>query len=177
MTQPQSAIQREIRQRRPFQSRSQEGVIALLRTADVVRRVLARVVEPHGITLQQYNVLRILRGAGAEGLPTLEVGERMIEQTPGVTRLLDRLEAKGLVRRKRCPHDRRQVLCFATPAARRLVDQLDAPMDRADRDALRALETGELDALLRALDRVRSGHAPRGHAPQDRSRAHALKPT
>jgi DNA-binding MarR family transcriptional regulator len=157
VTQPTSAVQREIRQRRPFQSRSQEGVVALLRTVDLVRRSLARVVEAHGITLQQYNVLRILRGAGAEGLPTLEIAERMVEQAPGVTRLLDRLEAKGLVRRKRCPEDRRQVLCFATPAALRLLHELAAPMERADRAALGMLPAAELDALIGLLDRVRCG--------------------
>jgi DNA-binding MarR family transcriptional regulator len=158
VTQPASAVQREIQQRRPFRSRTQEGVIALLRTADVLRRSLARVVEPHGITLQQYNVLRILRGAGGEGLPTLEVGVRMIEETPGVTRLLDRLEGKGLVRRKRCPEDRRQVLCFATPAALRLLDALEEPMSEADRRALGMLEPAELHTLVGLLDRIRAGH-------------------
>ena len=89
-----SALQREIRQRRPFQSAGHEAVLGLLRTADLVRRLGTALVEPYGITLQQFNVLRILRGAGGDGLPTLEVASRMIEQTPGVTRLLDRLEAK-----------------------------------------------------------------------------------
>ena len=68
MGQSLGTVQTEIRQRRPFASRAQECVVALLRTADVLRRALTRVVEPHGITVQQYNVLRILRGAGAEGL-------------------------------------------------------------------------------------------------------------
>ena len=131
--------------------------MALLRTVDLLRRALAGVVEAHGITLQQYNVLRILRGAGAGGLPTLDVADRMIEQAPGVTRLLDRLEAKGLVRRKRRPEDRRQVLRFATPAALRLLDELEAPMDRADREALGMLDPAHLDALIGLLDRVRSG--------------------
>ncbi|HZJ72423.1 MAG TPA: MarR family transcriptional regulator, partial [Planctomycetota bacterium] len=100
-------LQREIRQTRPFPSVEAEAVVGLMRTADVVKRGLARVVEPRGLTLQQYNVLRILRGAGPEGLPTLEIAGRMIEQAPGVTRLLDRLEAKNLVQRARCPRDRR----------------------------------------------------------------------
>ncbi len=82
-----SQLQREIKQRKPFQSRAQEAAIGLLRTADTVRREIASVVEPHGITLQQYNVLRILRGAGALGLPTLEIAARMVEQAPGITRL------------------------------------------------------------------------------------------
>src|SRR6266498_2157591 len=109
-----SAIQGEIKQSKPFPSKSAEGVVALLRTTDLLRRVLSEVAEARRNTLQQYNVLRILRGAGDEGLPTLEIGERMIEQSPGITRLLDRLEAKALVRRKRCLADRRQVLCWIT---------------------------------------------------------------
>src|ERR1035437_4343698 len=106
MAVPESPLQRELRQRRPFQSAAHEAIVGLLRTADLIRRHAAAVVEPHGITTQQFNVLRILRGAGGDGLPTLEVGARMVEQTPGVTRLLDRLEAKDLVRRQRCPNDR-----------------------------------------------------------------------
>jgi DNA-binding MarR family transcriptional regulator len=148
-------LQRELRQKRPFQSTAHEALVDLLHTADVVRRRLAAVIEPAGITVQQFNVLRILRGAGDEGLPTLEVAARMIEQTPGITRLLDRLEAKALVRRQRCPKDRRQHLCWITPAGRTLLDRLDAPvLALGDRIA------GELDAsgrrrLIQLLDTVR----------------------
>src|SRR5438067_12213601 len=99
-----------------------------MRTADVIRRFIGTVIEPHGITSQQYNVLRILRGAGLEGLPTLEIAERMIEQAPGITRLLDRLEAKKLVRRERPSDNRRQVLCYVTKAGLDLVRELDAPI-------------------------------------------------
>lgn len=154
-----STLQREIRQRRPFRSRSQEGVIALLRTVDVVRRGLAQVVEGHDITLQQYNVLRILRGAGEEGLPTLDIANRMIEHAPGVTRLIDRLEGKGLVRRHRPADDRRQVLCAATTAALALLELLEAPMDRADRQALGMLDAGQLDSLIGLLELIRT-HSP-----------------
>src|SRR5204863_9342501 len=108
---PGSALQREIRQRKPFRSPTQEAVVGLLRSTDRVRRARAGVVEPRGITLQQYNVLRILRGARPRGLPTLEIAARMVEHAPGITRLLDRLEAKTLVRRQRPAGDRRQVVC------------------------------------------------------------------
>ncbi|HEV8579625.1 MAG TPA: MarR family transcriptional regulator [Thermoanaerobaculia bacterium] len=151
-----SPLQREIRQGKPFRSQSQEVVVALLRTADLVRRIVGRVLEPYGITPQQYNVLRILRGAGEQGLPTLEIGERMIEQTPGITRLLDRLEAKKLVRRERCREDRRQVLCWLTAAGLGLVERLDEPIDSADAEAVAMLGTEEQEKLLRLLDAIRS---------------------
>lgn len=153
-----SALQREIQQTKPFSSPSQEGILGLLRTADVIRRSLARVLEPFDITPQQYNVLRILRGAGCQGLPTLTIGERMVEEAPGVTRLVDRLEAKRLVRRERSPQDRRQVLCWLTPEGLALVERIDAPMDEAD-DAVLAMLTAEDQLqLIRLLDAIRAGY-------------------
>jgi DNA-binding MarR family transcriptional regulator len=149
------SLREEIRQRRPFRSRGHEGVVSLLLTADRLRRDLARVVEPHGLTLQQYNVLRILRGAAGQALPTLDVAERMIERTPGITRLLDRLERKGLVRRERCPEDRRQVLVALSPAGRRLLAGLDAPMARADDRLQDRLGTRRTVTLIRLLETVR----------------------
>lgn len=153
-----SPILREIRQTKPFRSKGQEVLVALLRTADVVRRAISRVLEPYDITPQQYNVLRILRGAGEQGLPTLEIADRMIEQAPGVTRLLDRLEAKGWVRRQRCPEDRRQVLCWLTPAGLDLVTRLDEPVESADAEAVAELSPEDQDHLLRLLDTVRAAH-------------------
>src|SRR4051812_12599152 len=139
-----------------FRSREQEATLGLLRTADAVKRSLAQVIEPHGITPQQYNVLRILRGAGAEGLPTLTIGERMIEQTPGVTRLVDRLERKGLVARSPCPKDRRRVFCRITPTGLDLLKELDEPVNRWDARTVSVLPPVELDSLITLLDRVRS---------------------
>ncbi len=130
--------------------------MSLLRTADLVRRVVGRTLEPYDITAQQYNVLRILRGAGEQGLPTLEIADRMIEQAPGVTRLLDRLEVKGLVRRQRCAQDRRQVLCWLTPTGLELVERLDEPVDSADAEAVAMLTPEEQDRLLRMLDAIRA---------------------
>jgi DNA-binding MarR family transcriptional regulator len=133
--------------------------VALLRTADVVRRYIARVLEPYGITPQQFNVMRILRGAGPDGTPTLTIAERMIEEAPGITRLLDRLEAKGMVRRQRCPEDRRQVLCHATPQALDLLGRIDGAMNEADDTALGPLSEEDKAQLIRLLDAVRSRHA------------------
>jgi MarR family transcriptional regulator, organic hydroperoxide resistance regulator len=148
----------ELKQRKPFRTTAEEAAVSLMRTADLVRRIGATVIEPHGITMQQYNVLRILRGAGEEGLPTLEVGERMVEQTPGVTRLLDRLEAKGLVRRQRCPKDRRQHLCWITPAGLTLLESLDEPVRAATDAALKGLNHEQRIAFIGLLDAIRAAH-------------------
>lgn len=156
---PTSRLQRETRQRRPFRSPAQEAAVALLRTADTVRRHFSELLESHGITLPQYNVLRVLRGAGPDGLPTLEVADRLIERTPGITRMMDRLEAKGWVWRERSPEDRRVVICHLAPAGGKLLARLDAPMDEADERALKPLTVTELKRLIDMLDRVRDYHA------------------
>jgi DNA-binding MarR family transcriptional regulator len=153
-----SALQHELRQRRPFASPAHEAIVGLLRTADLVRRHAAALVEPYGITLQQYNVLRILRGAGDAGLPTLEVADRMIEQTPGVTRLLDRLEAKELVRRQRCPRDRRQHLCWIAPKGLALLEKTDALSTRAAEESLKGLRPKDRVAFILLLDAIRAAH-------------------
>ena len=132
--------------------------MALMRTADLVRRHATALLEPHGLTLQQYNVLRILRGAGADGLPTLEIADRMIERTPGITRLLDRLEAKELVRRQRCPKDRRQHLCWATPKALAILQKIDAPAMRQAEETMKGLRHKDRETFVGLLDAVRAPH-------------------
>jgi DNA-binding MarR family transcriptional regulator len=141
-----------------FRSREQQATLGLLRTADAMKRSLAQVIDPHGITPQQYNVLRILRGAEPDGLPTLTIGERMIEHTPGVTRLVDRLERKGLVERTPCPKDRRRVFCRITSKGLELLTELDEPVNRWDTQALSVLQPADLDSLITLLDRVRASN-------------------
>jgi len=150
-----SRIQSEIKQKRPFGSKEQEAAIALLRTADVVRRRIAEVIQPHGVTPQQYNVLRILAGAGAAGMPTLEIAARMIERAPGITRLLDRLEAKRMIRRERCPTDRREVTCRISEPGLQLLKRMEETVNRADHAAIKNLATRELEQLIALLDGVR----------------------
>jgi len=104
------------------------------------------------------NVLRILRGAGTGGLPTLEIAQRMVERTPGITRLIDRLERKGLVARVRSKSDRRVVFCHVTESALELLSRLDAVIDDADRAAVEALGEQELGKLVELLDRIRAWH-------------------
>ncbi len=148
------------RKTRKPDSSAQTAIVGLIRTTDLVRRRLTAVVEPQGLTLQQFNVLRILRGAGSSGLPTLSVAERMVEQTPGVTRLLDRLAAKGLVRRERCAADRRQHLCWITHEGLELLRALDAPVLDADEAIMAPLSDEERLTLTGLLDRVREGLPP-----------------
>jgi DNA-binding MarR family transcriptional regulator len=136
-------------------SRQQKAVVSILRAATYVRRFGSRVFDRHDITSQQYNVLRILRGAAPASLPTLDIAERMIQQTPGITRLLDRLEFKKLVRRERPAGDRRQVLCYVTEAGLDLLNELDGPLKKQAQQALQMLGDSELDELISLLERVR----------------------
>jgi DNA-binding MarR family transcriptional regulator len=151
------SVQREIRQTKPFANPTAEATVSLLLTADLIRRAVTAVVEPAGITLQQYNVLRILRGAGKKGLPTLDIAERMVEQTPGITRLIDRLESKELVHRERCKTDRRQVFCQITRGGLALLARLDQPLRDAEDTALSALSPRQLTQLMNLLDLARNG--------------------
>ena len=152
---PDSQLLREIRQTKPFRSPSQEAALSVMRTAHLIQRNYSRIVEPHGLTIQQYNVLRILRGAGGAGLPTLEIGERMIEQTPGITRLLDRLEAKAMVKRERSSTDRRQVFCWIAPAGLGLLAKIDDPIEQGGEAAFAGLSEDDIRALIIQLERLR----------------------
>ncbi len=150
-----SQLQQELKQNRPFDSSATEALISITRTADQLRRRMTGILEPFGLTQQQYNVLRILRGAGPEGLPTLEIRQRMVESNPGITRLLDRLIAKGWVERQRCPEDRRQVLCWATDSGLEILRQLDGPVATSNRHLMSVLDEAEQKQLIERLDRLR----------------------
>jgi DNA-binding MarR family transcriptional regulator len=154
----------EMGQRRPFASANQEATVALLRTASVVTRAFARVVETAGLSWAQYNALRIVRGAGRGGIPTLAIRERMIDEGTTITRLLDKLEGAGLINRERNEPDRRQVLCYATEQGRRLLDQLDPKVDALDEEAVGFLSAARLTALIHTLDEIRQANAARGAA-------------
>ena len=156
-TLPPRSIGEEIEQTKPFRSKRQEALVAILRTADVVRRFLESSLREHEITAQQFNVLRILRGAGPEGIPTLTIAERMIEQTPGITRLLDRLEERGLAERRRCTEDRRRVYCVITGDGKRLLDGLDPVAEQADEVAMSGLADEHVDDFVLNLSQIRAG--------------------
>lgn len=148
-------LQDEIKQTKPFQSPQHAAALALLRTADDARRSLDALISPHGVSVEQYNVLRILRGAGEKGLPTLEIAARLLERNPGITRLIDKLEAKEFVERVRCKTDRRQVFCRITPAGLQLLGSLDEPSVRQNAAFFRGLNERQLDQLIDLLDQIR----------------------
>jgi DNA-binding MarR family transcriptional regulator len=154
-----SQLGRELGMSRPFSSLGQEAALSVLHTADLVRRHLAAAMEGSGVTLQQFNVLRILRGAGPEGLPTLTIAERMIEHAPGITRLIDRLAKKGWVERRRGVEDRRCVYCTITDAGRQILDQLSPAVEAADSSVLEMLDQDEQRRLVELLDKVRAAES------------------
>jgi DNA-binding MarR family transcriptional regulator len=153
-------LQAELKQNKPFASLEVEAYLNVLRTADVLSRLVVAWLKPFDLTPSQYNVLRILRGAGAKGLPCGEIGARMVTHDPDVTRLIDRLMQRELVLRGRDDHDRRVVLVRITPAGLDLLKRCDveaagdpfvAPLARLGRD--------QVTALIDLLEAVRADGA------------------
>ena len=149
-------LQDELKQTRPWASLEEEASLAVARTAAVLDHELAQVFKPLGITSTQYNVLRILRGAGAEGLCRNEVGERLVRRVPDVTRLLDRMEEAGLVARERDTADRRLVTTRLTARGCELVDALDGPVAEEHERRLAHIGEEQLRTLVGLLTLVRA---------------------
>jgi DNA-binding MarR family transcriptional regulator len=149
---PKSAKSNE---RKPGQ-REEEVFVSLLRTGDLLSRRVAGVLKAADISPAQYNVLRILRGS-PDGLPCREIGNRMISRDPDITRLLDRLEKRGLISRCRESKDRRMVLTRITEAGMKLLGDLDEPVLQAHQKLLGHMGEGKLLALLGLLTEARRG--------------------
>lgn len=152
-----SGLQAELKQKTPFTSREQEAYLALLRTADDLQFRMESKLKEFGLTGTQYNALRILRGAGSDGLPCSEIAGRMITHDPDITRLLNRLEARGFVERTRAQDDRRVTYGKITPAGLKLLRQLDGPIEQHGRDLLRHVGQARLRQLIDLLEEVRRG--------------------
>jgi DNA-binding MarR family transcriptional regulator len=148
-------LQDEIKQTKPFESLEDEAFVSVLRTAGAFQWREAELLKPYEITLPQYNVLRILRGAGSEGLICREIGERMIARDPDVTKLLDRLEARGLVSRERQEKDRRVIVARVTPEGLNLVAEIDSPVLKLTEELLGHLGERKLGTLIRLLEEAR----------------------
>jgi DNA-binding MarR family transcriptional regulator len=151
------SLKKEIKQKRPFRSVQEEVVLALMRTADLVTLPGNEVLREASISQSQYNVLRILRGAGEEGLPCGEIAERMVRRDPDLTRLLDRLEARGLVTRARGTRDRRVVTASITADGLEVLEDLDAPIEGSIRETLAHVPVKRLRVLLEILEEIRTG--------------------
>ncbi len=148
-------LQQEIRQTRPFSSLEVETLLNLQRTADQVQRTMHQVLKPYGLTPTQYNMLRILRGAGVSGLRCSELAERQVSRDPDMTRLLDRLERQKLVRRRRDGSDRRVVYTAITQPGLMRLEQLDPLMEAMPRRLLRHMNRGQMERLIELLELVR----------------------
>ena len=144
-------LRREIKQGKPFQSLEQEAMLNLERTTAVLSHAIAEALKPHGITPTQYNVLRILRGAGEPGLCRNEVRDRLVSQVPDVTRLLDRLEEAGLIERSRDAADRRLVTTRITAKGQQMLRELDAPVVEMHRRQLGHMTREQLRTLIELL--------------------------
>lgn len=149
-------LRKEIKQTKPFVSLEEEAFLSLQRTADDLLRGMALVLKPARLSPTQYNILRILRGAGDEGLACREVGERMISRDPDMTRLLDRLEARKLVERERGRRDRRVITTRITLDGKELLKRLDGPVSEFPRRRMGHVGAERLRSLVRVLDQLRS---------------------
>lgn len=148
-------LQSEIRQSRPFPHPAEETFLNIQRTANWLMHGVEETLRPFGLTHPQYNVLRILSGAGADGLPCGEVGARLVTREPDVTRLLNRMETRGYIRRGRSTEDRRIIRAYLAPAGAELLWSLEKPVRDATRGALAPLGTAKLEQLTALLEEVR----------------------
>lgn len=150
-------LQDEIKQTRPFDHPADEALLSILRTATMLEHASNELLRPFGITMTQYNVLRILRGAGARGLCGREVGERLISRVPDVSRLLDRMAEMGLLVKERDAADRRHVTARITPKGGRVLTRATPVLASYGRARGERLSTRTLETLVEALEAIREG--------------------
>lgn len=152
-----SGLAREIHKKAPFESAAQEAQLNVMRTASMLSGPFERLFKAHGLSGATYNALRILRGAGPEGRRCSEIGEHLVSAVPDVTRLIDRLEATGLVKRVRGSEDRRVVTVRITPAGLALLKRLDQPILDLHERQLGHMSRKDLETLSLLLCRAREG--------------------
>ena len=146
-----STLLEEIKQTKPFASKEQEVLLNLQRTAQALSWIVSSLLKPYELTGVQYNVLRILRGAGDEGLKCCEISDRLVTKDSDITRLLDRLETRSLIKRERDAKDRRVILARITKEGLQLLTELDEPVTLASRRQLAHLDAEQLETLNNLL--------------------------
>ncbi len=149
-------LQKELKQNKPFKSVEEEVILSIARTAEYLNSTLAGVLKAADLTLTQYNVLRILRGAGSEGLSCSEIGERMVTKESDITRLLDRIESRGMISRERPANNRRMVIARITEEGLRVLAELDEPVEETNRCLVGHLGKEKLKTLTVLLEAVRN---------------------
>jgi DNA-binding MarR family transcriptional regulator len=150
-----SSLKQEIAQERPFSSTEEEAFLNLLRTADCLDRAMQKVCRAWGVTGTQYNVLRILRGAGPHGLTCSAIGDRMITAEPDITRLLSRLKAQKLIRQRRDREDRRVVWTQISESGVALLRRMDAAIQRGPKDFLGHMSERDVSEMIRLMELAR----------------------
>lgn len=150
-----SRLQTEIKQTKPFAHRSSEALLSVMRTAALLEHRVNEVLRPYGITELQYNVLRILRGAGPDGLCGREISERLVSMVPDVSRLLDRMESMKLLRRERDAADRRHVTARITSSGLRVLEEATPKLEAFERERFAHLDTERLQHIIDGLADVR----------------------
>ena len=150
------SIADEIKQTKPFSSSQEELLLTLQHTADTLARPFESLFKSHGISGTQFNVLRILRGAGSAGLRCGEIGDRMVTHDPDITRLLDRLEKSGFIERGRDTVDRRVVITRIKRQGLQLLAKLDEPVRKLAVDLLGELDEKQVRRLIDGLNEIRS---------------------
>ena len=148
-------MQKELKQKKPLGSREEEAYLSILRSAEALSWAVTELLKGADLTPTQYNALRILRGAGEEGASCSEVGDRMVTKDSDITRLLDRLEKRGLITRERGVEDRRRITTRITDEGLQLLAELDEPVVELQRRQLGHLGAMRLSALIDLLDAAR----------------------
>ena len=149
-------LQKELKQNKPFKSLEEEVILNLARTAEYLASASALVFKAADLTATQYNVLRILRGAGSEGLSCSEIGERMVTKESDITRLLDRIESRGLISRERPASNRRLVIARITNAGLKVLEELDEPVAEINRHLVGHLGKEKLKTVNELMEEIRS---------------------
>jgi DNA-binding MarR family transcriptional regulator len=147
--------------KRKFDSLQQEAYLSLWRTYDRLRALEEKLFQTHGLTAQQYNVLRILN-ASSESMPTLAIASKLVSRAPDITRMLDKLETAGWIDRVRSPDDRRSVLIEITAAGRKKLKELEGPLAEMHEEQLGHVAAKDLRLLCDLLAKIRSPHEPEG---------------
>lgn len=151
-----TTLQDELKMTRPFKSLEEEALLSIARTAAIIEHTFSEALKPHDLTPTQYNVLRILRGAGEAGLCRNEVGQRLVTQVPDVTRLLDRMESAGLISRHRSGGDRRYVTTRISDKGLKLLEKIDRELPAIQGGLLGHLGPKRLREMVTLLEDVRN---------------------